>query len=474
MAQRPITDFGDDERQGAASLARCGDVRHCKDHYVPRLEPQPGATLLLDADCGLGKTTAIRRFMRELFETKPGARVLVVSVRIVHALDLAASLGECGVAPALYTEYKGRERELVQQPCVVLSAEQCMHAELTSQPWDLLVLDEVRSLCDKFKRGSTLNSIRSVQELQAAYTRARYCIAADADCSLDNAVTYLLTGMAPRTVHTLRMSHKQLRRTLRCEFDGSVVQRVPTAFIAALKKLKNETMGRLLVVCGSKRTAQKYAMACSDAGLSDGPDGYVLYHGGVGAKKKAAHFADPDVAWADRRVVIYNTCVTVGVDPKRTVFDKMFIHTARQGGSLRDLFQGACRGGRKDGLLIDTDVHCVVHCAHPQRAATEREAKRRRGENVREALPTEAQSLAGVLHAKRVAHEAARADLGSLLIGARQHGHLDDWIDNVRAAVDCQTRLDQAHHWHQFRRLAEHRGWDVVVAGDASGQDDSK
>ena len=168
------------ERQGSASLARCGDVRHCKDHYVPRLEPQPGATLLLDADCGLGKTTAIRRFMRELFEAKSGARVLVVSVRIVHALDLAASLGECDVAPALYTEYKGRERELVQQQCVVLSAEQCMHAELTSQPWDLLVLDEVRSLCDKFKRGSTLNRIRSVPQLQAAYARARYCLAADA------------------------------------------------------------------------------------------------------------------------------------------------------------------------------------------------------------------------------------------------------------------------------------------------------
>ena len=47
----------------------------------------------------------------------------------------------------------------------------------------------------------------------------------------------------------------------------------------------------------------------------------------------------------------------------------------------------------------------------------------------------EAQSLAGVLRAKRVAHEAARGDLGSLLIGARQHGHLDDWIDNFKAAA---------------------------------------
>ena len=71
---------------------------------------------------------------------------------------------------------------------MVISAEQCMHLSLSSHRWDLLVLDEVRSLCNKFKRHSTLTSYRSVAQLQAVYARARYCIAADADCSLDNGV----------------------------------------------------------------------------------------------------------------------------------------------------------------------------------------------------------------------------------------------------------------------------------------------
>ena len=105
---------------GATSFARCGDVQHCAAEYVPTLHPSQGSTLLIDADCGLGKTTAIRRFMTELFAGNSQARVLIVSVRIVHALDLAAGLAECGVTPALYTEYKGRERELVQQRCVVI------------------------------------------------------------------------------------------------------------------------------------------------------------------------------------------------------------------------------------------------------------------------------------------------------------------------------------------------------------------
>jgi superfamily II DNA or RNA helicase len=143
---------------GAASFARCGDVQHCADEYVPTLHPVQGSTLLLDADCGLGKTTAIRRFMTELFAGNSAARVLIVSVRIVHALDLAAGLAECGVKPSLYTEYKGRERELVQQRCVVISAEQCMHLSLSDQRWDLVVLDEVRSLADKFKRHSDQRS----------------------------------------------------------------------------------------------------------------------------------------------------------------------------------------------------------------------------------------------------------------------------------------------------------------------------
>ena len=49
---------------------------------------------------------------------KPTTRVLLVSVRIVHALDLKQALASSGAEPALYTDYGGRERELMQQQCV--------------------------------------------------------------------------------------------------------------------------------------------------------------------------------------------------------------------------------------------------------------------------------------------------------------------------------------------------------------------
>ena len=101
----------------------------------------------------------------------------------------------------------------------------------------------------------------------------------------------------------------------------------------------------------------------------------------------------------------------------------MFMHTSRVGGSLRDLFQGACRPGRRDGLLLDTTVHCVLHCAEPRQEVVQAEVKRRRGNNS-ERLPTEETTLAAVLHAKRAAHNAARADMQESLLGTRPQEYL--------------------------------------------------
>ena len=86
-----------------------GTVRHCSDEYVPPLHLVEGETLLVDWDCGGGKSCRIRDAMAALFEEKPTARVLLVSVRIVHALDLKQALSSSGVEPALYTDYRGRE-----------------------------------------------------------------------------------------------------------------------------------------------------------------------------------------------------------------------------------------------------------------------------------------------------------------------------------------------------------------------------
>jgi hypothetical protein len=435
-----------------------GSVQLCSDEYVPPLQIKEGETLLIDWDCGGGKSCRIRDRLQDLFIEKPSARVLLTSVRIIHALDLKQALSSAGVEPALYTDYVGRERELMEQRCVVISAEQLLHVRLVGdRPFDMLILDEVRSLCDKFKRQSTLSSYESVLQLEHAYKTARYVIAADADCHLDNAVTYMLGGMATRPVQTLRGSHKQLKRTLYCEFSGGGSQKPPVAFSHALSK-----GGRLAVVCGSKATAQAYGKECLEMGVP-----YAIYHGGVSARLKADHFANPDEAWVGVQCVIYNTCLTVGVDPKTTVFSKIFVHTSRNGGSLRDLFQGVCRIGRKANLLTNTEIHCVVHSEDPRETAIKQEKARKDGKELpaNNGRRVEEKTMLNSVHrAKNMAHTAARDDLRDVGHNGVRLTRMSDWFDNTRAAVEYQSLLDRSFHWEQFERLAKHRGWEIKLA----------
>ena len=68
--------------------------------------------------------------------------------------------------------------------------------------------------------------------------------------------------MASRPVHTLRVTHKRLQRTLCCTFDGKAVQRVPEAFVDAVAGLRSGEYSRLGGVCATKTMAQRYAAVC--------------------------------------------------------------------------------------------------------------------------------------------------------------------------------------------------------------------
>eukprot|EP01043_Picozoa_sp_COSAG02_P027028 COSAG02_NODE_1576_length_11868_cov_82.967117_2_plen_289_part_00 len=93
---------------------------------------------------------------------------LVVSIAVAaHSVLMQISLVIIGAEPDFLLT-------------LVLSAEQLLHVRLASvAPFDMLVLDEVRSLCDKFKRQSTLSSSESVHQLQRVYETAHFVIAAE-------------------------------------------------------------------------------------------------------------------------------------------------------------------------------------------------------------------------------------------------------------------------------------------------------
>ena len=60
-------------------------------------------------------------------------------------------------------------------------------------------------------------------------------------------------------------------------------------------------------------------------------------------------------------MVIWTTCVTVGIDPKRTTFKAIFMHTSYSGANWLALFQSVCRANRHCG---DTEypIHALLTC----------------------------------------------------------------------------------------------------------------
>ena len=46
--------------------------------------------ILIDGGCGLGKSTRIRELLERLVAESPGIRILILSVRVIHALNILA------------------------------------------------------------------------------------------------------------------------------------------------------------------------------------------------------------------------------------------------------------------------------------------------------------------------------------------------------------------------------------------------
>ena len=314
---------------------------------------KPNTTLLIDAGCALGKSTQIQAFLQRVFEANPKARVCCISSRIIHAHDLCADYADCCVTPAMYKDYKGKEKQLVDQQFVIISLELAFYLQYCNTAFDVLILDEARSLCDKFAEQTTIKNPMCFDQLRLHYSRATYVIAADADCRIDNAVKYLLQMEPSRPVRKWLYHHQRLKRKMIVYFrpnDNSP----PSVFKQAVMDLQP---GEKLWVCAHTKSAVKnYGKFCQQANKT-----IAVYHGDVSYKTKQTDFAAPDVAWRDKDVVLSNICLTVAVDPKTTVFKKIFYHSSRFGGKLREGFQNLCRPNRH---LTDTETEiiCFLDC----------------------------------------------------------------------------------------------------------------
>jgi hypothetical protein len=385
-------------------------------------------------------------------------------VRVIHAYDIAAAITSDNIKPVTYLDEGMEGQALFDQPCVVVSLEQMYRAFAVEEPWDVVILDEIRSGLGKWVFESTLKDMGSVVQFDRVCRECTYLIAADADCRKDEATEVFLKGLQrPYVIWDVPV--KRLKRKLSVEFITSHASQttIPQIFKNELEALQDgEKLG---VVCSTAKAAKTYAQYCTERGVS-----YVLYHGAVSASKKRDDFKNPDAAWADKQVVIYNLCVTVGVDPKTTTFKCMFLHTSYGGGDWLAVFQAIKRFNRH--LRDEFIIHVVLTCKRPEADALLNYTNAQQAADNELARPTLEKVMAQVNAQQRSFGKTFRHCLHEAGLG---HGQPYDpsvqapsYFAEVRAHVQLTVEKHRNKHTHfsEFMRMAEKSGWPVEYKGD--------
>lgn len=232
------------------------------------------------------------------------------------------------------------------------------------------------------------------------------------------------------------------------EFNGDTRAQttIPQIFKNELESLQDgEKLG---VVCATATAAKAYAQYCADRGKS-----HELYHGSVSETKKRDHFRDPDAAWADVQVVIYNLCVTVGVDPKTTTFKCMFLHTSYAGGDWFAVFQAIKRFNRH--LSDEFVIHTVLTCKRPEEEALESYTNAQHAAEREASRPTLPRILAQVHQQVSCLNKTAQhcmdeaGQVGGVSVQA------PSYFNEVRAHVQLTAMKHRSKHTHfaEFMRM---------------------
>jgi hypothetical protein len=370
---------------------------------VPNLNPYiqiKGVPLLLEADCATQKSRHIfgsadsTGWLYEMLRFNPGLRVMIVSCRIVHAIDVQRDL-----APLGFELYSERGAEGSSDRRIVCQLNSIVHYT-GSDDYDVVILDEVVSILSYFALGNhTLTArdgnrrthLQHVSMMERLCRQAGYVIMADAHLSMDGRVNDFVDGVfGGRTVRKLVMTGKNpaCHRTLRITYSNAAVQTPQDVSAAAAAVLENPEL-RIAVCSGSKklladghREHGSYAQSLRSCGVGDS----CMVHGELGDVEKKELFQNLADRVRSCQAFLANCTLTDGVNPTDD-FGKVFAHVHRNGATVRDLFQlmqhFGCSATEGRGKLHDTVIDIVVNDKSPAAKQADRNAALKRGEEPR-------------------------------------------------------------------------------------------
>lgn len=285
---------------------------------------------IISAPCGRGKSQLFRRVVRTRFSTD--ARILSITPRVSLAVAQASLLQGLGFVS--YNTMKNVADELSSEPRCICEYESLhyMDEAALSSPYDLVVCDEIRStICSA---SSTSTNGTNVVTNASAFTRilqlAKHVLFMDADVESDGAVARLIRDVfkdAPRCIqyemypplnldgNVRNVSSREPRRLVMTSRPSFLWQSI----VKALRC--NE---RVAVVCALRRQALAYAEACVQEKLLR-PGEIGCYTSDMSEEEVTRVFSDFDKATQDKRIVLFTSKVSVGIDASVTRPHRIFM-----------------------------------------------------------------------------------------------------------------------------------------------------
>lgn len=435
---------------------------------LPPTREDGGCVLAINAPCGRGKSFVFRAYMRRIFSQTPDARVLLMSANILYGTSLAQELNEAGFDVAFY---KDKGTDLAAHRVVVCSLESLHHVK--GQSFGMLLIDEIRTI-STIVGGDTMQHFANLSLLQELCEETARVVVCDADLkfrvheSEPLPIVYDMMGIiSTRRVLCVNLTHPgppHLKRSARLFYNHKDAKVGKRDFLREIKRAadawKENREHRFAVCVGSKSQLRVVSTLLEQEKVRWKP-----YSGETDDESKA-RLSDPDAEWDLFGAIVFTTTLSIGVDPKRVRFARVFIWTCRTGCNVLTQAQAAMRFGRsKAAPLLDKTIRILIDAPPPGiRELGVKEGTRK--ELVPPNYDSEVKKLRAMRSTKVWMWSKGLDMIGGAIKGVRQPASVSDAILRLMAHGRLERSCLQQDTHRLVMRVCQHHGWTVESPPD--------
>lgn len=309
-----------DEIEGLEFVTKINGIEIAKIASVKKLMKELATgkikTLCVKSSMGTGKTYLVINYIK----TYDPKRILVVSTRQAFTHDVTSRLKSLNFVSYLEDKYTINEQDRV---VVQLESLERILTDGDCEPFDLIVIDEIKSVMEHFDSSTITQNSENIYNLLKSLCYSEktklICLDADFDKSCEKYVKQF------GSYKIIENEYKGIQReiVLTKNFDyfiGNVFEKVKA--------------GKKVCICGlsSERLAE-IAKKLDEIGIS-----YIIHTRNTNDKNKKA-LKNVNEEWIKYQVVLFSPTITIGVDFNIEYFDYIFAMINQKSTTPRNLLQ---------------------------------------------------------------------------------------------------------------------------------------